>query len=118
MTVIDDMVVALLALFFPHPSRGHNDFLDSYNTKELVKCEIQFKSGSDNIRFDKHSDAHFLSKIVISEMYTEVLMRNLLALEFNDVTHPKNVTQYVELMDCLIDTPEEVSLLRECHVIN
>ncbi|GLJ20418.1 hypothetical protein SUGI_0370870 [Cryptomeria japonica] len=118
MTVKDDIVAALLALFFPHPARGRNDFLSRYNAKELVKGGILFKSGSDKIRFDKHSDTLFLPKIVISETYTEVLMRNLLALELNDVTRSKNVTQYVELMDCLIDTPEDVALLRECHVIN
>ncbi|GLJ20397.1 hypothetical protein SUGI_0370540 [Cryptomeria japonica] len=48
----------------------------------------------------------------------EAMMRNLLALEFNDANRPKHVTQYVELKDCLIDTPEDVVLLRECHVID
>ncbi|GLJ20395.1 hypothetical protein SUGI_0370520 [Cryptomeria japonica] len=119
MTAIDDMVAFIFALFFRHPAkRGHEDFLDKYNATELVKAGIKFKSGSDKIRFDKHSDTLFLPKILISHTYTEAMMRNLLALEFNDANRPKHVTQYVELMDCLIDTPEDVVLLRECHVID
>ncbi|GLJ20405.1 hypothetical protein SUGI_0370640 [Cryptomeria japonica] len=70
------------------------------------------------MRFEKDSYTLFLPKIVISDSYTEVVMRNLLALEFNDATHPKYVTQYVELMNCLIDTPEDVALLREYNVID
>ncbi|XP_057814803.2 putative UPF0481 protein At3g02645 isoform X1 [Cryptomeria japonica] len=93
-TALDDMVAAVFGIFFPHPAKqGRGDFLDRYNAKELVK-------------------------IVISDTYTEVVMRNLLALEFNDATRPKYVTQYVELMNCLIDTPEDVALLREYNVID
>ncbi|GLJ20407.1 hypothetical protein SUGI_0370680 [Cryptomeria japonica] len=44
-------------------------------------------------------------------------MRNLLVLEFNEANRPKHVTQYVELVDCLIDTPEDVALLQKSHVI-
>ncbi|GLJ20398.1 hypothetical protein SUGI_0370550 [Cryptomeria japonica] len=109
MTAMGDMVAAIFAIFFPHPTKqGRDDFLDRYNGKELVKAGIQLKPGSDNIRFDKQSDTLFLPRIVISDTYTEVMMRNLLALEFNDATRPKHVTQYVELMDCLINTPEDV----------
>ncbi|XP_057814796.2 putative UPF0481 protein At3g02645 [Cryptomeria japonica] len=118
MTTIGDMVAAIFALFFAHPAkRGRNDFLDKYNAKELAKAGIKFEPGSDKITFDRYTDTLFLPKIVISDTYTEVMMRNLLALEFNDAGRPKHVTQYVELMDCLIDTPEDVALLRKSHVI-
>ncbi|GLJ20396.1 hypothetical protein SUGI_0370530 [Cryptomeria japonica] len=119
MTAMGDMVAAIFAVFFPHPAKqGRDDFLDKYNAKELVKAGIQFKPGWNKIRFDKQSDTLFLPKIVISDTYTEAMMRNLLALEFNDANRPKHVIQYVELMDCLIDTPEDVTLLRKCEVID
>ncbi|GLJ23130.1 hypothetical protein SUGI_0436480 [Cryptomeria japonica] len=60
----------------------------------------------------------YLPQITIWDTYTEVLLRNLLALEFNEGAQEKLVTNYVELMDCLIDTLEDVALLRENHVID
>ncbi|XP_057814807.2 putative UPF0481 protein At3g02645 [Cryptomeria japonica] len=118
MTTIGDMISATFSLFCTHPAKlGRDDFLDKYNAKELAKAGIKFQPGSDKIKFDKHTDTLFLPKIVISDTYTEVMMRNLLALEFNDAVRSKHVTRYVELMDCLIDTPEDVALLRESNVI-
>ncbi|XP_057815011.2 UPF0481 protein At3g47200-like [Cryptomeria japonica] len=113
---IDTIVSAVLGAFFSH----HQDFLYKYNAKELRRGGIKFRSSgeSSKIRFCKTSDTLYLPPIRILEHYSEVVLRNLLALEFNDYSgQQKNVTNYVELMDCLIDTPEDVALLRKSHVI-
>ncbi|GLJ23138.1 hypothetical protein SUGI_0436570 [Cryptomeria japonica] len=118
---IENTVAVVLGAFKMHPARrDHPDFLPKYNAKELVNGGIKFKEfkGPGKIRFCRNSDTLYLPQITISDTYTEVLLRNLLALEFNDADREKRVMYYVELMDCLIDTPEDVSLLRESHIIN
>ncbi|KAH9299429.1 hypothetical protein KI387_031111 [Taxus chinensis] len=93
-----------------------NNRFDFMESQAGIKFQ-SFREGTCSIRFDKQSATLHLPQIIISDTYTEVLLRNLLALEFNDVNREKSVTQYVELMDCLIDTPEDVALLRKCHII-
>ncbi|GLJ23131.1 hypothetical protein SUGI_0436500 [Cryptomeria japonica] len=118
---IENIVAVVLGAFKMHPARRDNqDFLPKYNAKELVNGGIQFKSfkGQAKIRFCTNSETLYLPQITISDTLTEVLLRNFLALEFNDADSEKCVIHYVELMDCLIDTPEDVALLRESHVIN
>ena len=51
-------------------------------------------------------------------MQTEVFLRNMIAMEFNDATGRDQVTRYVGLMDCIIDTAEDVRVLRDCDVIH
>ncbi|XP_057815010.2 uncharacterized protein LOC131028693 [Cryptomeria japonica] len=119
---IDTMVAGVLGAIIQHPAKSvRQDFLDKYNAEELRKGGIKFRPSKESGKngFCKTSDTLYLSPIRISEPYSEVVLRNLLALEFNDyASQQKNVSQYVELMDCLIDTPEDVALLRKCHVID
>ncbi|GLJ23139.1 hypothetical protein SUGI_0436580 [Cryptomeria japonica] len=118
--VMENLVAGVLSCCYKHPAKsGRRDFLFKYSAKELLKAGIKFKSfeGPGKIRFCKKSDTLYLPQITISDTYTEVLLRNLLALEFNEGGREKHVSNYVELMDCLIDTPEDVTLLRESHVI-
>lgn len=119
---VEVVIAAVFTLFrVTHPSNeGRHDILNSYNAGELGKGGIQFKSFStvnDKIRFDKYSGTLYLPQITVSEMQTDVLLRNMLALEFNDFTREDHMTRYVGLMDCLIDSAEDVRLLRESQVI-
>ncbi|XP_057815013.2 UPF0481 protein At3g47200-like [Cryptomeria japonica] len=119
--VMGNLIALVFSCCYRHPAKcGQRDFLDKYSAKELRKAGIKFKSFKEKgkIRFCKNSDTLYLPQITISDTYTEVLLRNLLALEFNEGAQEKLVTNYVELMDCLIDTPEDVDLLRENHVID
>lgn len=116
-----DIVATVLGIFIAHPiSRGHPDFLNAYNAEQLDKAGIKFKSFSsprEQIRFDKYSGTLYLPRITVSHIHTEVFLRNMLALEFNDPARPNSVTRYVGLMDGLIDTLNDVRLLRDCDVI-
>ncbi|GLJ28978.1 hypothetical protein SUGI_0571940 [Cryptomeria japonica] len=117
---LGDAVAAICGIFFPHPAkRGRRDFLNKYNAEELSHAGITFKAFTEpgSVRFDKYSDTLYLPQIIISDTYTEVLLRNLLALEFVDARRRKDVSNYVELMDCLIDTDVDVALLRSSQVI-
>jgi len=120
--VVEVVVAAIFTIFrVRHPSNeGRHDILKSYNAGELEKGGIKFKSfsmRSDHIRFDKYSGTLYLPRITVSEMQTEVFLRNMLAFEFNDADRGDRVTRFVGLMDCLIDTAEDVRLLRESQVL-
>ncbi|GLJ23136.1 hypothetical protein SUGI_0436550 [Cryptomeria japonica] len=117
--VMGNLVALVFSTCYRLPAKhGRQDFLNKYNAKELLKAGIKFKSFKEQgkIRFCRNSDTLYLPQITIADPYTEVLLRNLLALEFNEGGREKHVSNYVELMDCLID-PEDVTLLRESHVI-
>ena len=60
----------------------------------------------------------YLPTITVStDLSTEVFLRNMVALELNEAFRPKSVTHYVTLMGCLIQSPDDVRLLRENNVI-
>jgi hypothetical protein len=50
-------------------------------------------------------------------MQTEVILQNMVALEFNDTIHGDFVTCYIVLMNCLIDMPNDICVLSEYGVI-
>lgn len=114
-------VAAVCGIFITHPlNRGHPDFLTAYNAEQLDRAGIECKSFSNSreqIRFDKYSGTFYLPRITVSHTHTEVFLRNMMALEFNEPARPNSVTRYVGLMDCLIDTPRDVRLLMDCDVI-
>lgn len=118
---LEDVAATVCGIFIRHPSKtGHHDFLNAYNAGQLDKAGIKFQSFSDpqqDIRFDKYSETLYLPRITVSHIHTEVFLRNMVALEFNDPARRNSVTRYVGLMDCLIDTPNDVSLLRDSDVI-
>lgn len=85
----------------------------------LVGCIHRFLSEFPNyIRLDKYSGTLYLPQIFISDIGTEVYLRNMLALEFNDDLRPKYVTHYVALMGNLIQSPDDVRILVDRHVIS
>eukprot|EP01018_Ginkgo_biloba_P032636 Gb_40233 [translate_table: standard] len=113
--IMEKMCNAIFSIFRP----PGDDFLPSYNVQELSKAGINFQafsSNSEKIRFDKTTSTLHLPVITISDT-TEIILRNLLALEFNNPNRAKHVTRYVELMDCLIDAGEDICLLRKFDVI-
>eukprot|EP01018_Ginkgo_biloba_P032625 Gb_39014 [translate_table: standard] len=119
-SILDSMGIMWIAKYirscFPPPG---DDFPPTYNVQELSKAGIKFKafsSHSEKIRFEITTATLHLPVITISDT-TEIILRNLLALEFNNPNGTKHVTRYVELMDCLIDTPKDISLLKKFGVI-
>jgi hypothetical protein len=119
---LEGVVEVVLSICVKHPTNnGQRDFLNAYNAVQLVKSGIKFKSFSKpphKIRFDKYSGTLYLPRITVSHMQTEVFLRNMIAMEFNDATGRDQVTRYVGLMDCIIDTAEDVRVLRDCDVIH
>lgn len=111
--------VIWVALLLPSPSfeRMYEIVL---NAEKLVKNGIKFKSLSEQhktIGMDSYSGTLYLPRIYVFEMYTEVLLRNLVALEYNDASRGTAVMRYVGIMDSLIQTPEDVRVLRRHHII-
>lgn len=72
----------------------------------------------NKIRFDRITWTLHLPRIEIAER-TDAVMRNLMAFEFlgpDDRTKP--IKCYVELMDQLINTAEDVQVLKNCGIIH
>lgn len=86
------------------------------NADNLAKGQIKFKP-SNKIHLEEYSGTLYLPEINIWETHTEVLLRNMVAMEFNDPSSGNTVMRYVSLMNCLIQTPEDVRVLRDCGVI-
>lgn len=94
--------------------------LKGISVGQLERAGIKVKSFSmagDQIRVDKYSRTLYLPAITVSDLSTEVFLRNMVALELNEAFRPKSVTHYVTLMGCLIQSPDDVRLLRENDVI-
>jgi hypothetical protein len=94
--------------------------LKGISAGQLDRAGIKLNSFSkvaDEIRVDKCSGTLYLPPIALSDSSTEVFLRNMVALEFNDALRPKSVTRYVTLMGCLIHSPDDVRILKEWDVI-
>ncbi|KDP37018.1 hypothetical protein JCGZ_06074 [Jatropha curcas] len=59
----------------------------------------------------------FYLPIVSIDVNTEVVLRNLVAYEASNASGPLVFTRYTELMNGIIDTDEDVKLLREKGII-
>ncbi|KAJ6696390.1 hypothetical protein OIU74_015321 [Salix koriyanagi] len=68
------------------------------------------------IAFDKEKAALYLPTISL-DLNSEVMFRNLVAYEMSNSSGPLIFTRYIELMNGIIDTEEDVRLLRERGVI-
>lgn len=87
----------------------------------LARAGIKFKSFykmPDYIRLDKESGTLYLPHIIVGEIATELYLRNMLALEFNDALRPKYVTRYVALMGTLVQSPHDVRLLVDRQLLS
>ncbi|GLJ23235.1 hypothetical protein SUGI_0439530 [Cryptomeria japonica] len=112
--------IACRTCCFPQARAGRSDF--KINARKLVKHGITLTpfilgKSMQQIRFDRYSGTLYLPKLTVTDMFTEVVLRNLLALEFIETNRGTVITQYVELMKSLIDTAKDVKVLRKCGVI-
>ncbi|KAH9307428.1 hypothetical protein KI387_035339 [Taxus chinensis] len=111
------------------PDRAWNPVIRIPRAVELTNAGIKFKpcdGGIKKIKFDEKTATIHLPPINITD-YTEVLFRNLIALEVCkptvvQVTDSKPsvvnyVTCYLSLMDELIDSEEDVAVLRKSDII-
>ncbi|KAJ9189962.1 hypothetical protein P3X46_001205 [Hevea brasiliensis] len=86
---------------------------------ELSKCGVRFLPTTSNISsisFDAKTVTFYLP-IVSLDVNTEVVLRNLVAYEASNASGPLVFTRYTELMNGIIDTEEDVKLLREKGII-
>ncbi|ESR40748.1 hypothetical protein KPL70_020953 [Citrus sinensis] len=86
---------------------------------ELAKSQVRFLATVGNIstvRFDTKTATLHLPTISF-DVNTEVILRNLVAYEASNASGPLVFTRYTELMSGIIDTEEDVKLLREKGII-
>lgn len=86
---------------------------------ELSKAGVRFAptNGSiSTISFDVESVTFYLPTVSL-ESNTEVILRNLVAYEASKASGPLVFTRYTELMNGIIDTEDDVRLLRERGII-
>ncbi|XP_059445421.1 putative UPF0481 protein At3g02645 [Corylus avellana] len=95
-----------------------NKFLRTYNASQLVDAGVKFKVVSSECLFDIEFTNGVL-KIPCLTLYiqTESLFRNLVALEQCHYQFDRYVTDYVYILDFLIDTNKDVDLLVEKGIL-
>ncbi|KAJ0085126.1 hypothetical protein Patl1_08184 [Pistacia atlantica] len=86
---------------------------------ELSKIGIKFcplKGGLDSIKFDKNRGKFYLPVVDLDDN-SDVVLRNLVAYEASIAPETMILTRYIELMNGLVDTVEDVKGLREAGII-
>ncbi|KAB1204660.1 hypothetical protein CJ030_MR8G012732 [Morella rubra] len=86
---------------------------------ELHKLGVKFrptKGGLRTINFDKSSGTFFLPVVHLDDN-SEVVLRNLVAYEACIAPDVMVFTRYTELMNGIIDTKEDVRMLREAGIV-
>ncbi|XP_021762661.1 putative UPF0481 protein At3g02645 [Chenopodium quinoa] len=86
---------------------------------ELSKSGVTFLPVNGDImsiNFDQKSKKFYLPTISIDDN-TEVILRNLVAFEASSTLGPLVFTRYTEVMNGIIDTKDDVRLLREKGII-
>ncbi|GLJ05340.1 hypothetical protein SUGI_0016450 [Cryptomeria japonica] len=86
---------------------------------DLRNAGIKFErrlGGIKRIKFEKKSATIYLPPIQITD-YTQVLFRNLIALELCKAFEINYVTCYLSLMDALIDSEEDVAVLKKSEIV-
>ncbi|GAB4832759.1 hypothetical protein Ancab_006776 [Ancistrocladus abbreviatus] len=88
------------------------------SVSELCDAGVKFCPGGDltTIKFDS-KDRKFYLPVIHLDSHTEVVMRNLVAYEALALSGPLVFARYTELMNGIIDTPEDVKLLRENKIL-
>ncbi|KAJ6700725.1 hypothetical protein OIU74_012135 [Salix koriyanagi] len=77
---------------------------------------IPTRGNISTINFDREKAALYLPMISL-DINTEVVFRNLIAYEISNASGPLIFTRYIELLNGIIDTEEDVRLLRERSII-
>ncbi|XP_068649194.1 putative UPF0481 protein At3g02645 [Aristolochia californica] len=86
---------------------------------QLRKAGVRFCATTGDlstVKFDKRSGTFFLPAIVLDKN-SEVVLRNMVAYEAGAATSSLVFTRYTELMDGIIDTEDDVKLLRKVGII-
>ncbi|KAM6582322.1 hypothetical protein CsatB_009324 [Cannabis sativa] len=86
---------------------------------ELFKSGVQFLPTNGNlstVTFDVKTFTLYLPAVSL-DVNAEAIMRNLVAYEVSNASGPLVFTRYTELMNGIIDTDEDVKLLRERGII-
>ncbi|XP_039123301.1 putative UPF0481 protein At3g02645 [Dioscorea cayenensis subsp. rotundata] len=89
------------------------------SVRELVNAGISFSATKGDvmtIQFDMKTVTLYLPTVKL-DSNTEVVLRNLVAYETSIASGPLVFTRYTELMNGIIDTDEDVKLLREQGII-
>lgn len=89
------------------------------SVSRLLSVGIEFcriEGPITSVGFDKKSRKFYLPQITIDDN-TEVIIRNLVAYEAEVISGPLVMARYTELMNGIVDTPEDVRLLREREII-
>ncbi|GLJ52858.1 hypothetical protein SUGI_1126060 [Cryptomeria japonica] len=101
------------------PKSNHKAGINLPSATELQRKGVKFSSftwASDEIRFDSSSSTLFLPCIHI-DYRTDVFLRNMMALEAFMKWKTRHFTCYADLMDRLVDTPNDVAVLKKNGII-
>ncbi|KAK4283642.1 hypothetical protein QN277_000571 [Acacia crassicarpa] len=116
----------LLRLFYLQERRcQRNSFTDSgshflsYNARALKEAGIKFEAATSKCLLDLKLSRHILEipQIVVDD-HTEILFRNMIALEQCRYPLDSYITDYALLLDCLIDTYKDVDLFIGKKIVN
>ncbi|CAN8236075.1 unnamed protein product [Cochlearia groenlandica] len=90
------------------------------SVSELYKAGVRFKPTKNGdistVSFDQNS-GHFNLPVINLDTNTETVLRNLVAYEASNALGALVLTRYTELINGIIDTEEDVRLLREQGVV-
>ncbi|CAN4088562.1 unnamed protein product [Withania somnifera] len=89
------------------------------SVRELSKVGVNFvatNGGIKSISYDSKKMIFYMPTINL-DVNTEVILRNLVAYEACSASGPLVFTRYTELMNGIIDTEEDVALLRERGIV-
>ncbi|KAL5988130.1 hypothetical protein ACLOJK_035893 [Asimina triloba] len=90
------------------------------SVSQLVKMGVKFfptRGDLSTISFDEKTLTFYLPTVTL-DVNTEVILRNLVAFEAGIVSGPLVFTRYTELMNGIIDTEEDVKVLREKGIVS
>eukprot|EP01018_Ginkgo_biloba_P000846 Gb_37284 [translate_table: standard] len=134
-SVLDWIYILLLIPFFPcfltrkiwlsyvkslNINEAAEDDREIFRSAENLKClGIKFRNrdgGISGIEFDIYKFILYLPHLRIDDR-TEVVLRNLIALEISSSMEEKPVTRYVHFMSNLLSTRKDVSILRKDSIV-
>ncbi|WOK96859.1 hypothetical protein Cni_G05567 [Canna indica] len=95
------------------------DEIEIPSVAELVKAGVKFLATEGDLKstaFDAKT-ATFYLPIIILDGNTEAVLRNLMVYETAAEAGPMVFSRYLELMNGIIDTKEDVQLLRKAGVV-
>ncbi|KAK2985552.1 hypothetical protein RJ640_014152 [Escallonia rubra] len=108
----------LPATLRPQLPKGTAPFVPIRSAAELKEAGIEFKRGSSDCLLDiKYSKGVLEVPLIRADDHTEIVLRNLVALEH--CLHPFDsyVIDYIVFMDALINTSKDVDLLTKNGIV-